>query len=105
MELKNFVEDLLKELYDKEDINIRVERKRHYLPDAVYDKEDGEIILYGNPPSFARLGLAYMLAHELAHHEHFKDFGRVGGDDEYSFVDKFLELIDRVYELCLREHD
>lgn len=60
------------------------------------------ISLRGNEPSLIRLGLAYLLVHELGHHEYRKENDPHENED---FTDGFKikerELLERFWQICL----
>lgn len=105
MNLKQWIDDILKKLGADEEVKAELINERHYLPDAVYSGTLKEILMYGNPPSFARLGIAYLLSHELAHHEHMKLHGNPGDDSDEEFRRIERLMLDKLWDICLEVHD
>jgi hypothetical protein len=107
MNIKQWMEDILIKLTDgdTEDIELSFITERLYVPDAVFNRSDNGITFYGNPPSFVRIGIAYMLAHELAHYTHNDIYGDPGDDYSEQFQEIERMYFDKVWELCLDEHE
>lgn len=109
------MEDLLKELSTDPEIKILFNNKRAYLPEAAYIDRTNigwyegdnvkEINITGNAPSLVRLGIAHLICHELAHAEHKRLYDDMG--DDYSPIFKMIEasMIERIWNLCLKEHE
>lgn len=107
MNIRGWMDDLLLELADEGDeINLLFFKERCYLPEAEYKHQRDRIGVRGNGPSLARLGLAYLIAHELGHRKHAKLYDGDTGDD---YSDQFLkierEYIEKVWDMCLMEHE
>lgn len=108
MNIKGWIDELLKKLSDDEEINIVFYKERCYLPDASYAvgrKGNKEMSIYGNPPSLIRYGIAHLLAHELAHAKHAELYGDYGDDCSRQFKDIERDFIQKIWDLCLKEHE
>jgi len=92
-----------------DDIELEFKKGRYYFPDASYivtkKYPNGLMRIKGNPPSLVRIGLAYLIAHELTHHEHNKIFGNVGDDGDMVFQIMERKMLNKVWEICLEEQE
>lgn len=104
LNLRGWMDDLLSKLCDDPEVQLTFIKKRVRLPYAVVGRGK-DIHLYGNGPSLARLGIAHLLGHELAHLKHLELFGVMGDDDSPLFQKLEHDLINRIWELCLQEHE
>ncbi len=105
MNIRGWIDDMLNHLSDDE-FDIDFFNERLYLPDAQYSYTKRALSIYGNPPSLVRYGLAHLIGHELAHHEHAKRFDGDTGDDfspEFQAIER--EMIEKIWELCMQEHE
>lgn len=105
MNIKGWMDDILKKLTNDPDIEANINNIRCYLPDATYSPTYKKIDIYGNAPSILRYGIAHLLGHELAHHYHLKKYGDVGNDSSPEFQRIERCFINRIWDLCLEEHD
>lgn len=104
LNLRGWMDDILSELSDDPEVTLTFIKKRVKYPYAAVGR-DKDIHLFGNTPSLARLGIAHLLGHELAHLKHLELFGVMGEDDSPLFQKLEHDLINRIWELCLQEHE
>ena len=105
MNIRGWIDDITAELCEDE-IDIDFFNQRLYLPDAQYSHTKQAMSIYGNAPSLVRFGLAHLIGHELAHHEHAKRYDGDSGDDfspEFREIER--EIIEKIWALCLNEHE
>lgn len=107
MNLKGWMDEILHKLSGTKEIITEIKREPHYLPYAGYikGKKDELIRINGNPPSLVRIGLAHILAHELAHREHLELYGDYGDDFSEAFRELEWMYIQKIWELCNKEHE
>lgn len=104
MNIKGWIDEILNKLIE-EDITVEFYKERYYLPDASYSEKHKKVAIHGNGPSLARLGIAHLLGHELAHHKHVELYGNTGDDFSPEFKEIEREMIEKIWEICLEEHE
>jgi hypothetical protein len=105
MNLKGWGEELLSKMTNDE-VTLLFIKKRFYMPDGGYRKPKDRIEIWGNGPSLARYGLAHLIGHELSHREHAKRYdGDSGDDSSETFKEIEREFIEKIWEICLEEHE
>lgn len=105
MNLKGWMDQLLQALTDDPEVYINYHKSRVNLPYAAANPRNKEIGIYANGPSLARLGIAHLIGHELAHLQHLEIMGTPGEDNDPLFQQLERAFINKIWELCLAEHE
>jgi hypothetical protein len=96
------------------DIKIMIKNERLRFASANYakkgigpttGKEHPDIIkIFGNEPSLIRLGIAYLLVHELSHHNYRLDNKSHPDEDHFTeFKEIEWDLREQLFEIVLSE--
>jgi len=87
-----------------DEVTVKFERRRCFLPTAYCYPEMKLIIVEGNPASLERYGLAELICHELAEYEYYhqNNSESMHNDDFRLIESKYREIIE---DIIREEHE